>query len=511
MKRVALACVLVLVILAAWHPVSQAAPADPDPPAFAPDEVLVQYRDGVTDAQRGRTRARVNGSPKRQLRPAQAADGGLEVVTVRGVDVRAAIATLQADPAVLFAEPNWRLTRPPLLPAADSSDRGYTNGSHWGLYGESTTPANVYGSQAGEAWANGYTGGATVYVGVIDEGIRYTHCDLAPNIGTNPGETGTYTIKNAAGQDETYDRATDGKDNDGNKYTDDVRGWDFYHDDNTIYDPGQDNHGTHVSGTIGSAANNPLCSPGADGNGGSVGVNWDVKILSGKFLGPDGGDTADAYRAVEYFTALKTRAVNPVNVVALNNSWGGGGYSQALHAAIIRAAKADILFIAAAGNSASNNDARASYPSNYNTLQGAAPETAARYDSVIAVAAIDKAGNLAGFSSYGRSTVDLGAPGVDIWSTVADWDAAYAPYSGTSMATPHVTGAAALYAAANGLTCSAGGVGANAQTCGSQIRTALLNAAKTRYTPSLYRKTVTNGRLDISCMKAPSGAMGVCR
>ena len=502
MKRVALACLLVVVALAAWHPASGAAPVDPDAPAFVPDEVLVQYRDGVTDAQRGRARALVGGTPKRQLRPAQAADGGLEVVTVRGVDVRAAIATLQADPSVLFAEPNWRLTRPPLLPAAVSSDRGYTNGSHWGLYGETGNipMVNVYGSQAGEAWAKDYTGSSKVYVGVIDEGIRYTHCDLARNIGTNPGETGTYTTTGTDGTLVTHDRATDGEDNDLNGYEDDVHGWDFVHDDNTIYDAGQDNHGTHVSGTIGSAANNPTCSPSADGNGGSVGVNWDVKILSGKFLGPNGGYLEHAVLAVDYFTKLKT-GPQKLNIVALNNSWGGGGYSQALHAAIIRAAKANILFIAAAGNSASNNDARPSYPSNYNTLQGAAPETAASYDSVIAVAAIDKAGNLAGFSSYGRSTVDLGAPGVDIWSTVADWDAAYAPYSGTSMATPHVTGAAALYASVN--------PGAT----GGQIRTALLNTAKTRYTPSLYRKTVTNGRLDISCLQHPDstkGALGNC-
>ena len=509
MKRVAFAWLLVLVVLTAWHPASQAAPVDPDAPAFAPDEVLVQYRDGVTDAQRSQARARVNGSTKRQLRAPQAADGGLEVMTVRGVDVHAAIATLQADPGVLFAEPNWRLTRPPLVPAETSSDRGYINGSHWGLYGESTTPANVYGSQAGEAWANGYTGSGSVYVGVIDEGIRYTHCDLAQNIGTNPGEVGL----DAFGKD----KSTNNDDDDKNGYVDDVRGWDFVNSNNTVFDgnavEGWDNHGTHVSGTIGSAANNATCSPGNagdPGDGGSVGVNWDVKILSGKFLGPNGGYLEHAVLAVDYFTLLKTRTVNPVNVVALNNSWGGGGYSQALHGAIIRAAKADILFIAAAGNSGTNNDGRASYPSNYNTLQGAAPETAARYDSVIAVAAIDKAGNLASFSSYGRNTVDLGAPGVEIWSTVADGDASYAPYSGTSMATPHVTGAAALYAAANGLTCSAGGVGANAQTCGSQIRTAVLNAAKTRYTPSLNRKTVTNGRLDISCLQAPSGAMGVC-
>ena len=122
---------------------------------------------------------------------------------------------------------------------------------------------------------------------------------------------------------------------------------------------------------------------------------------------------------------------------------------------------------------------------------------------MIAVAAIDKAGNLAGFSNYGKGTVDLGAPGVEIWSTVADGDTSYAAYSGTSMATPHVTGAVALYAAVN------------PTATGGQIRTAILNAAKTRYTPSLDRKTVTNGRLDISCLKDLNATtlttLGICK
>ncbi len=162
MRRVALAFLLVALSLAVWNPGSQAAQPDP---AFAPDEVLVQYRDGTTDAQHGRARVRVNGVTKRPLRAPQAGEGGLELVTVRGVDVRGAIAQLQADPAVEFAEPNYILTRGPIMPTAISDDRGYTNGSHWGLYGESTTPANPYGSQAGEAWAKDFTGNASIYVG----------------------------------------------------------------------------------------------------------------------------------------------------------------------------------------------------------------------------------------------------------------------------------------------------------------------------------------------------------
>jgi subtilisin family serine protease len=256
---------------------------------------------------------------------------------------------------------------------------------------------------------------------------------------------------------------------------DDINGWDFYENNNTVYDGTGDDHGTHVAGTIGAIGNNSL---------GVVGVNWAVSMISGKFLGPNGGSTADAIEAIDYFTDLKA---NGVNIVALNNSWSGGGYSQALHDAIIRAAKADILFVAAAGNGnragrAINTDSSPVYPACYNTAVGTSTETAADYDAVISVTAIDSSGNMPRWANYGATTVDLGAPGVSINSTLPT--DTYGSYNGTSMATPHVTGAIALYASTH-----PGAPAAN-------IKTAILNS--TAATSSLSGKTVTGGRLDLS-------------
>jgi len=218
-----------------------------------------------------------------------------------------------------------------------------------------------------------------------------------------------------------------------------------------------DDHGTHVAGTIGAKGGNGI---------GVAGINWNVKMLGAKFLGSTGGTIANAVKAVNYFVDLKKAGLP---IVALNNSWGGGGYSQALFDAIQLANNADILFIAAAGNSSANNDISANYPSNYTN------------PNVIAVAAIDNAGALASFSSYGATTVDLGAPGVGIWSTVPN--NTYASYSGTSMATPAVTGAAALLKSIQPTATAA------------QIKQALIEG--TTATPSLTGKTLSGGRLDI--------------
>ena len=414
----------------------------------ASNEVIVKFRSGASASGRAAALQAAGASVVERISTAamRAAgdDEGLTVVRT-GLSVNAAIGQLQRFGDVEYAEPNYTYTH-----FATSNDTYYTNGSLWGMYGDASSPANQFGSQAAEAWAAGKTSCSTVWVGIIDEGYMYTHEDLAANAGTNPGEV-----------------AGNGVDDDGNGYVDDVYGWDFAGGNNSVFDGSTDDHGTHVAGTIG----------GVGGNGkGVAGVCWSVKLINAKFLGRNGGTTANAVKSVDYMTDLKTR--HGINLVATSNSWGGGGFSQALQDAIGRANNANILFIAAAGNSTYNCDTSTScYPAEYPNA------------NVIAVASITSSGAISSFSNYGATTIDIGAPGSGIWSTVPASSkgqvvSSYASYSGTSMATPHVSGAAALYAANH--------PGSSAAT----IKSAILSSAVP--TASLSGKTVTGGRLNVS-------------
>jgi subtilisin family serine protease len=416
---------------------SSRAASSADEVASVPDELLVAYRHGASEAHRAEARGRA----KAELVDAVVRQGGgraaVELVRIKGIDRSEATRRFTSNPNVAFAEPNWIYTHSDIV----VNDSYYTNGSLWGAYGNVSVAgkANQYGSQAAEAWAAGNTGSPSVYVGIIDEGYQYDHPDLRDNVATNPGEI-----------------PGNGVDDDGNGYVDDVYGWDFDGGDNTVFDGAADDHGTHVAGTIGAKG----------GNGqGVAGMTWDVKLLSAKFLGVNGGTTANAVKAVDYFTDLKAAGVN---IVATNNSWSGGGYSESLRAAIARANAQNIVFVAAAGNSGRNNDSTAVYPASYDV------------PNVISVAAIDATGAKASFSNYGARTVDLGAPGVAIWSTLPT--NSYGAYNGTSMAAPHVTGAVALYAAAS--------PGAAVDT----VKRTILSTAVP--TTALAGKTVTGGRLD---------------
>jgi subtilisin family serine protease len=248
------------------------------------------------------------------------------------------------------------------------------------------------------------TGSASVLIGIIDSGTDYNHPDLADNIWKNPGETGV----DVNGQD----RSANGVDDDGNGYIDDWHGWDFFNGDNNPMD--DNSHGTHVAGTIGGRGNNSR---------GVVGVNWSVSMVPIKVFSGAGESSADVLiKGIDYATSL--------GVVATNNSWGGGAFSDAMLAAIERANAKGVIFVAAAGNNSSNNDAVAHYPSSYDV------------PNIISVAATDRRDSLASFSNYGVKSVHVAAPGADIWSTIPN--NGYGLKSGTSMATPHVTGLVAL-------------------------------------------------------------------
>ncbi|MBI2196915.1 S8 family serine peptidase [Candidatus Daviesbacteria bacterium] len=383
---------------------------------------------------------------KRQEKIQAFKDKGLDKLYVASTDEQKLpelLQKLKSDPEIEYAEPNFILHTSQL-----PNDPLFVN--LWGLNntGQSggTTDADI---DAPEAWDTPY--GSSVTTGVIDTGIDYNHEDLSANMWKNSAE--------AVGQA--------GVDDDGNGFVDDIYGYDFVNNDpDPIDDHG---HGTHVAGTIAAVGNNGV---------GVAGVNYPGKVAALKFLNASGAGTIDgAIRAIQYATVM--------NFKITNNSWGGGGYSQALYDAISAANNAGSLFIAAAGNAANNNDATYFYPASYDL------------PNIISVAATDKYDNLASFSNYGAATVDIGAPGVSIFSTVPKGacgscdPSGYRLMSGTSMATPHVSGAAAyLWGISNSLS-------------HLQIKDKLLTSSDP--TAALTGKTLSGKRLNLgNTMPAPT-------
>src|SRR3989449_1038385 len=363
-------------------------------PRHAPDTILVRFKASALPADQALVHALVGAHAYKSFRIVE----GLQAVRIPpGMRVKDAIEFYRRRPDVLYAEPNW-IVDAQVVP----SDPSFS--SLWGLNNTGQNggipDADI---DAPEAW-DITTGSSDVVVAVIDTGIDYTHPDLSANMFRNE-----------------LDCNSNGIDDDGNGLVDDCFGIDTANNDSNPMDDANPGHGSHVAGTIGAVGNNAV---------GVVGVNWAIRLMACKFLGSTGsGTTADAIDCLEYVKLMKDRGVN---IVATSNSWGGGGFSQGLFDAIEAHLHRGILFIAAAGNAnpGSNNDTKPFYPAAY------------YLPNVISVAATTRTDALASFSNFGRRTVHLGAPGQEILSTTPG--NTYSSLSGTSMATPHVTGVAAL-------------------------------------------------------------------
>ncbi|HEU4509584.1 MAG TPA: S8 family serine peptidase [Pyrinomonadaceae bacterium] len=393
-------------------------------PRFVPGEVLVRYRTEST-AQKKTGRMMFATREGRQVSAqVERFDGsdlvqGLRLVRVAPGETLDAVAALRNQPDVLYAEPNY-IMRAAVVP----NDEHFTASRQYGL--------GKIGAQ--QVWDNFTTGSSSVVVGVIDQGIDITHQDLQPNIWTNPAPGSIPGI------------------------TGDVNGYNFVDNNGTVFsntDP--ETHASHVAGIIGAAGNNNL---------GVTGVNWTVRLMSLKFLDAEGfGDTVDAIRACNYAKQMRDLWVSSgntqgANVRILNASFGGAAFTQSFLDSINALNTSGILFVAAAGNIENgtiepNNDLVPHFPAGFN-----AP-------NVVAVAATNQTDNVSTFSHFGKTTVDLGAPGDSILSTTPNCTSpgplcapsfpigatptqdTYTFFSGTSMAAPHVAGSAALLWAHN--------------------------------------------------------------
>jgi len=388
---------------------------------------------------------------------------GLQLVQLpNGTDVHSAIIAYESNPDVLYAEPDYVMT---ILPDQSRSGINTINSAtilstpndpeffnQWSFHNTGQTVLDISGTPGADidapgAW-NISTGSDSVVVAVIDTGVLYNHSDLSANIWNNPGEI-----------------PGNGIDDDYNGYIDDLRGWNFI---TNASDPIDDNgHGTHVSGTVGAVGNNAI---------GVTGVNWHVKIMPLKAFNPAGvGDTIDAIDAIRYANA------NGASVIS--NSWGGPDYSQALKDAID---VSPAVVVCAAGNSypGNDNDLIPVYPASYNS------------SNIISVSASDQDDNLASFSNFGFDSVDLAASGVNILSTL-NVAGAYGYKSGTSMATPHVSGVAALVKSVN------------QSLTAEQIKNIIISNVDSKV--SLSGKVASGGRLNASravtaAPPAPPGA-----
>jgi subtilisin family serine protease len=400
-------------------------------------EVLVRFVGGTDRRRVDADAGLVQASVARDLTPRSASVVGPRLYLLKSTSGSAAqlVGRLRAHSEVLQTSPNYLLHVAEVIP----NDTLFTQ--QWDLKNTGQTGGKAGADiHATQAWSVS-TGSSSVVVADVDTGINYNHPDLAANVWKNPGEI-----------------PGNGIDDDHNGYVDDVYGINPVSGNvNPLDDNG---HGSHTAGTMGALGNN---------GAGVTGVNWNVKLMGLKFLDSSGsGTTADAITCINYAVDMKVN--HGINVVAINASWGGGAGDSLLKSAIDAAGAAGIVFVAAAGNSGSNNDTAPFYPAAFTS------------SNLIAVAATNASDTLPSWSNYGPTSVDLAAPGDSITSTVLN--SQYAVYSGTSMATPHVTGAVALLAAVY-----------PSDTAAQRIQRILTSVDPL---PSLAGRVATGGRLDLA-------------
>lgn len=370
-------------------------------------EAMVRFRPGVSLNEIRRIAAKNNDRVEDEI---EIVKGLVAIDDLDNADAET-VANQYAELSELveYAEPNFKieLNDPPGSAIDDSQFRKLDENpfipndpmfeDQWALnnVGQDGGTENAHIS-ALKAWAK-TRGTDKVVVAVLDSGVDYTHRDLLSNMWLRPDNVPQY-------EDDELGTFND------------ERGYDGTNSGDPMDDNG---HGTHCAGIIGAEGNN---------DEGITGINWKVEIMPLKFIGRGGfGSTKDAIEAINYAVDRKR---NGVNVRIISASWGSTLYSKALEDAIKAAGEEGILFVAAAGNNSTNNDRRAHYPSNY------------KLPNVISVAALDRNDQLASFSNFGIKTVHIAAPGKDILST---WlNDGYREASGTSMATPYVSGVAAL-------------------------------------------------------------------
>ena len=370
-------------------------------------EVLVRFKPGISLDSIRQLAARSNDRVEDEI---ESVNGLIAIDDLDDADAETVASQYAAmSDQVLYAEPNFEIRLDPQPNSLSRRDLVHRDpgvlmpndpqfADQWALNNQGQDGGKKRADiDALKAWGVSQ-GSDKIVVAVLDTGVDYTHKDLISNMWLRPESLPQYSDDEIG----TFD---------------DLHGFDANAD---IADPMDDNgHGTHCAGVIGAEGDN---------NEGIAGINWHVQIMPLKFLGRGGfGSTKNAIEAINYAIERKSKGVD---VRVISASWGSTQNSKALKDAISAAGDAGILFIAAAGNNGTDNDKRPHYPSNYDL------------PNVISVAALDRADEMASFSNYGVKTVHIAAPGKDILSTWLNDD--YRGASGTSMATPHVSGVAAL-------------------------------------------------------------------